>query len=59
MYAVVGPQFTNEGTEKLDSATQSGLTLSFLAIIFGSSSGWVPVSGNIARFKPLTEKLLT
>ena len=46
MYAVAAPEFTNAGIEKLDGATQSGLTLSFLAIVFGSSSGWVPVSGN-------------
>lgn len=46
MFGVAGDKFSlYGGTEKLDGATQAGLTLSFFAVIFGSSSGWSPVSG--------------
>ena len=46
MLAKSGPMFSNGGTAALDSATQSGLTLSYFAIIFGSGSGWAAVSAD-------------
>jgi len=42
---VNGSKFSNSGTESVSTATQSGFTMSYFAIIFGSSSDWAPVSG--------------
>jgi purine-cytosine permease-like protein len=48
LYAVGTPWFTTGPSPIPDSNSQthSGDVLSFLAIIFGSSSGWVPVTAD-------------
>ncbi|KAH8680570.1 permease for cytosine/purines, uracil, thiamine, allantoin-domain-containing protein [Xylariales sp. PMI_506] len=52
LYAVGGPKFVTSSTSSFDSATQSGYTLSFIAIVFGTFSGWIPVSGDYYIYFP-------
>ena len=40
---VNGSKFSNDGIESVSAATQSGFILSYLAIIFDTSSGCAPV----------------
>jgi len=54
LFAVGGKWFTNEYPDgpPLNSATHSGQVLSFGAIIFGSSSGWIPVAADYYIYFP-------
>ncbi|KAF2091733.1 cytosine-purine permease [Saccharata proteae CBS 121410] len=53
LYSVGGDKFTNApAPEKYDSATQSGLILSYIAVVFGSSSGWVAVAADYYIYYP-------
>lgn len=53
LYAVGGKHFTNARPEPdIDSQTHSGNVLTFGAIIFGSSSGWIPVAADYYIYFP-------
>jgi purine-cytosine permease-like protein len=56
LYAVGTPHFSISmpATEVLDSKTQAGLILSYMAVIFGSYAGWVAISADYYVYLPLS-----
>lgn len=53
MYAVFGQNFSTAAVPAPDdSETHAGLVLSYMAVIFGSYAGWVPVSADYYIYFP-------